>query len=235
MTPSDQTSANAPFTATDQGQYPPPRAFSQGTGVLLQTVGMALFLSSCCLCSLAGTWDTLLSRPEVLERLAANQPLGVPIHALLRQPAHAGVMLMVMFTTVGGLAMAAFGLGLQAQRRRSAWGALGTVLALLAILAVAGVAIWFGRAHWVIRLWHAVLTGAVAVLAGFVWAALQEMRAHPPPIGIDVLGPDAKIPYSVYHDDPPEMRLAKELAQRRARLEAEKEELEKIERDLRNT
>ena len=32
---------------------------------------------------------------------------------------------------------------------------------------------------------------------------------------------DYKVPYSMYHDDPPEVRLANEIAGRKANLEAE--------------
>ena len=39
-------------------------------------------------------------------------------------------------------------------------------------------------------------------------AALREMRRDPPPRGMEVLPKDYKVPYSHYHEDPPEVRLA---------------------------
>jgi hypothetical protein len=58
--------------------------------------------------------------------------------------------------------------------------------------------------------------------------AFREMRKNPPPAGHDVLPPGYKIPYSHYHADPPEVRLAAELAQRRERLAVQQKELEAL-------
>ena len=213
-------------------EEPSPRAFAQGTGVLLQTVGMVLFFSTCCVCSLAGLWDPLMSRPQVIQQLQDNQPIGMTLWTLFEHPAEAGMMLMVMFMTVGGLAMAGFGLGLQTDKARSAWGALVTLIVMLMFLAVAGAGIWIGEASWAARIWHGVLFVLMWILLGFVWVALRQVLANPPPADIGVLPADFKIPYSHYHDDPPDVRLAKELAQRRARLEAEQLELDRLQRAL---
>jgi hypothetical protein len=134
---------------------------------------------------------------------------------------------------VGGLALASFGLGLQAERRRSAWGAVVTAAVMLTALLAAGVALWMGGAPWLVRIWHALLLVLIAILAGFSVAALRQILADPPPAGVDVIPPGAKVPYSFYHDDPPEVRLARDLANRRAKLDAEREELERMERELR--
>jgi hypothetical protein len=47
-----------------------------------------------------------------------------------------------------------------------------------------------------------------------------------------VLPPDYKIPYSHQHEDPPEVRLAAELEQRRQRLAVQQKELEEFEKKL---
>jgi len=216
----------------DTGKAPPPRAFAQGTGILLQTTGMILFFSTCCICSLTGMWDPVLPRHEVFEQLQQKQPIGVTLVDLLQQPAKAGVMLMAMFMTVGGLAMAGFGLGLQAERPRSAQAAVTTHILMLAILIAAGIGIWTGQASWATRIWHAILIVVVVVQTGFTWVALKQMLAHPPPPGAEIIPKGYKIPYNFYHDDPPEVRLEKELANRRARLEAEQRELEQLEREF---
>jgi len=222
---------NAQESDISQGLIPTARAFAQGTGVLLQTVGMILFLSTCCVCSLAGLWDPTLSRPAVLQQLDSGEPIGLSFLSLFAQPAKAGVMLMAMFMTVGGLAMAVFGLGLQSEKPRSAWGAMATVILMMIVLCLSGVGLWVDHASWSARSWHGILTVVVLVVFGFTWAALRQMIACPPAPDNDVLRADYKIPYSHYHDDPPDVRLAKELANRRARLEAEQRELEKLERE----
>ena len=81
---------------------------------------------------------------------------------------------------MGGLALIVFGLGLQSEKPRSGWGALITSAALLAVLIVAGIALWTGGASAASLLWHAVMSLVVAVLIGFAIVALREMRANPP-------------------------------------------------------
>jgi hypothetical protein len=58
------------------------------------------------------------------------------------------------------------------------------------------------------------------------------MRRNPPPPGHEVLPAGYKVPYSWYHDDPPEVRLARELEQRRERLAVQQKELEMLEETL---
>ena len=107
-------------------------------------------------------------------------------------------------------------------------------MVLLIILAVAGTGLWVGHASWVAKLWHAMITLVVLITAGFTCAALKEIVANPPPPNAEILPKDYKIPYSYYHDDPPDVRLAKELAQRRLQLEAQQRELEQMEQELRD-
>jgi hypothetical protein len=47
-----------------------------------------------------------------------------------------------------------------------------------------------------------------------------------------VLPADYKVPYSHYHADPPEVRLAAELEQRRQRLAVQQKEVEMLEEKL---
>ncbi len=181
------TDSPAPESPTSMPPQPPPaRAFAQGTGVLLQTAGMILFLSTCCVCSLAGSWDPTLSRSEVLDQLQSNQPIGVTVSDLLDQPAKAGLMLIVMFMTLGGLALAGFGLGMQSEKPRSALAALITTGLMVIVLTLAGVGLWVGQASWVARVWHAVLMIGMLILMGFTWAAFQQFRNTPPtPLPVD--------------------------------------------------
>jgi hypothetical protein len=58
------------------------------------------------------------------------------------------------------------------------------------------------------------------------------MRRDPPPADMEILPADYKVPYSHYHEDPPEVRLAAELEQRRRRLAVQQKELEMLEEKL---
>jgi hypothetical protein len=82
----------------------------------------------------------------------------------------------------------------------------------------------------VLAVGHAVLFVALAGLAVGAW---RTMHRHPPPAGHEVLPADYKVPYSHLHADPPEVRLAQELAQRRQRLAHEQAELQQLEEKLR--
>lgn len=205
---------------------PPPRAFAQGVGVLLQTVGVILALSGCCICSTAGLWDQQAGGQNLVAQ--PDQLTGISIDRLLKEPARTGMMLTVVFSTIGGLAMAGFGLGLQSQTPRSAWGALASVVLLLAILIVAGIGLWVGQGTIANRLWHTGLTVLILTLVGFTISALREVIAHPPPPGLRNLPPGFDV-RDVLAGEKPSRRT---IAQLRARLEVEQRELEKLEQDL---
>jgi hypothetical protein len=140
--------------------------------------------------------------------------------------------LTVAFSTLGGLALAGFGLGLQADRKRSALGAVVTTIAIEAVLLGAGVALWVGGAPLAAKLLNLFVMLIYAILLAFCIAAYRQVRATPPPENIEVVPPGTKIPYSFYHDDPPEVRLARDIAARQAKLDAEQKELDKMQRDL---
>lgn len=205
---------------------PPPRAFAQGVGVLLQTVGVILALSGCCICSTAGLWDQQEGGQNLM--VQPDQLAGIAIDRLLEKPARAGMMLTVVFSTIGGLAMAGFGLGMQSQTPRSAWGALASVILLLAILIVAGIGLWVGQGTIANRLWHAGLTVLVLTLAGFTISALRQVIAHPPPPGLRDLPPGFDV-RDVLAGEKPSRRTIEQL---RARLEVEQRKLKKLEQDL---
>jgi len=210
------------------------RAFAQGTGVLLQVVGMFLFMFHCCVWSLIGLWEPIQDRSKVIEQISDGASIGVTVSWLWEHPSEAGQMLMVVAATVGGLGLAGFGLGMQADKARSATGALVTSGLMLVMLAMAGLGLWRGQGWWLGRIWHGVLIAVNVGVMGFCWAALMQVRQNPPIAGAEVLSKDYKIPYSMYHDDSPEQRLANELAGRRAKLEAEQRELERLERELKD-
>lgn len=208
----------------DAAQPPPPRAFAQGVGVVLQGAGMMMFFTTCCICSSSFLWDPILTPSEALE--LANTP-----QSLMQNPARTGVMLTVVTMTMGGLSLATFGLGLQADRREAALSALITNIAMTLLFLAAGAALWSGDSSWHARIGHGLVTLITLALLGFTMAAWRQVRADPPPKNVDIIPPGAKIPYNFYHDDPPEVRLQKELDQRRAQLDHEQQELDQIRQD----
>lgn len=210
----------------------PPRAFAQGTGILLQTVGVLMFLSSCCVFSLTGIWSPVQADPQTIESIRTNTTPEPGLRGKLREPAAAGYMITALATSAGGLALAVFGLGLQADRRRAATGAVVASIAVTLLLLIAGALLWTGNAGVVPKAWNLALLAIAGLLVAFTVTALRNVRANPPPPNIDIVPPGTKIPYSWYHDDPPDVRLARELEARRGRLDAERLELEKLEREL---
>lgn len=218
---------NPPATQPEPGPTPPPRAFAQGTGLVLQSVGFAMFLLTCCVCSTSFLWDTRPTRDQVL-REVGQHGLGDTLH----DPAKLGVALTILSANVGGLALAALGLGLQSDRRLAAPGAVAAAGLTLAAQLGAAASLWSGPAPAGIRIANALFLIVLIVLLGFTITAHRQVRREPPPPDIDIVPPGKKIPYSFYHEDPPEVRLARELEQRRAKLDAEKKELDRIQGEL---
>jgi len=211
---------------------PPPRAFAQGAGVVMQTVGAILFFSSCCICLSTGAWEPLAPREQVLSELAHGERPGVSLRTLIDRPAAAGYMLTAVTATVGGLSICVLGLGLQADRRRAALAQLLVTVFVTLILFLGATALWLGGAPLMVRLWNHVLVMVMTLLTIMAFAAYREVVAAPPPADIDIIPPGTKIPYSFYHQDPPEVRLARELESRRAKLQAEQVEIDRIQKDL---
>ena len=159
-----------------------------------------------------------------------------PVHPVARAvyPANQALAVCVAVGTFLGVALAALGLGLQAQRRAAPGGALG----------LAGFAVVFWAVHLVffVQKLHstvfsvlasALLLVSAAGLAALAVGAWREMRRHPPPRGHEVLPADYKVPYSHFHADPPEVRLAREMDERRQRLFVQQKELEALEERIR--
>lgn len=225
--------APAPPPPPGSPATPPPRAFAQGTGVLLQTVGMILFFCSCCICALTPTWDERITSPmEIEQAIRDNRPGVHSIRAALSSPARAGYVFTVTCSTLGGLALAGFGLGLQADRGRSALGAVATAVGVESVLLLSGVGLWVGSAPIPATLLNLLMLLVYAILLAFCVAAYRQVKATPPPADIDIVPPGTKIPYSFYHDDPPDVRLARDIAARQAKLDAEQKELDRLQREL---
>ena len=199
---------------------PPPRAFTQGVGLLFQWVGVTLFLASFFVCCAS----SLISRDRATQTDLTSFGWGP-------YTAQRAVTIALLCAVFFGMALAGVGLGLQAQRRRApamsvALTAISTAFWLVHAIFFATTVVWTLALIWL------VLTVAFALLLALAVGAGREMRRDPPPPNLEVLPTDYKVPYSHYHQDPPEVRLTRELEQRRQRLAVQQKELEMLEEKL---
>ena len=217
-------------TSPPPPETPPPRAFTQGTGLVFQFVGVTLFLVmffTCCGSSLLSKdWATRTDLRHIGWGRSATDP---------RQPAYSAQRALTICVFAGvclGMALAGAGLGMQSGSMIAAPGAV--------VVALLGAVFWIVHAIFAVSVVRSplftilasALTCVFAILLIFAINALIDMRRNPPPPDHGVLPAGYKIPYSHYHADPPEVRLAAELAQRRERLAVQQKELEALEEKL---
>jgi hypothetical protein len=192
-------------------------------GTVFQFTGVTVFLvfmSTCCL-------SALLSK-----EVATGTSLGTVGWG--DYTAQRAVSVGVVVGVLMGMAWAGIGLGLQAQRR---WSAPAAVVScgLPAVFWIVHTVFFVLRTGSILLpLITALLSLLCLSLLGFAISSFREMRRNPPPAGFEVLPADYKVPYSHMHQDPPEVRLAKELEQRRQKLEVQQKELEMLEQKLHN-
>jgi hypothetical protein len=209
---------------------PPPRAFTQGAGTVFQFVGVGLFLAMMLVCCGSGLLSKSVAERQDLTEIGWHVRIG---HADLFYSAQRAIICSVFGGIFFGVALAGLGLGLQAQHRAAPAGAVG----------VTGFAAFFWAVQAVFAVqtlhsaWMAMVACGLALLFALLLAlsvgAWREMRRDPPPAGHEVLPPEFKVPYSHLHADPPEVRLANELEERRRRLEVQQKELEALEERIR--
>lgn len=213
--------------AQPKDPIPPPRAFAQGVGTVFQVAGVLLFLTTAFACCGSG----LLSREWATQsrfameglRLADGHP---PVYTVAR-----AVTICVFSSVFFGIAAAAVGLGLQAEHRSAATVAV-VLSAVASLFFLAHLAFALAvRSGFLMLVLGAGSVGFLILLALAI-GAFREMRRTPPAPGHEVLPADYKVPYSHYHVDPPEVRLAAELEQRRQRLAVQQKELEMLEEKL---
>ena len=115
----------------------------------------------------SGLWDPHeFSIDESTRLVESGATLASSFELLSENPARAGTALMVFFSTVGGLALAGFGLGLQGENMKAAYGAV-------IVWAYAGIAV--KEADTTLVPWVAA-AGAVLV-GGLVLATIVGRRA----------------------------------------------------------
>lgn len=200
---------------------PPPRAFTQGVGTVFQFAGVMLFLGFFFVCCFSG----LLSKETATQTHLAEVGWGA---YTAQRAISIGMAVGVML----GIALAAIGLGLQAQRRRAP--AFAVVACAFAVVFWLFHAILFAQAARSILLTAlaAALGGVFVVLLLLAIGSSREMQRNPTPAGFEILPADYKVPYSHLHEDPPEVRLARELEERRQRLAVQQKELDLLEEKL---
>jgi hypothetical protein len=209
---------------------PPPRAFTQGVGTVFQFVGVTLFLAMLFVCCASSFFGKSAVLPE-LTRFGwhlRGDPADAPTYSAQR-----AITTCVFVGVFLGMALAGIGLGLQAMNRRAPW--------LAVAVTGGGTLFWLVHTVFIVQFLHSVvlallgslLTVGFAALLALAATALREMLQDPPPPGQEILPADYKVPYSHLHEDPPEVRLERELAQRRQRLGVQQKELELLEEKLR--
>jgi len=209
---------------------PPPRAFAQGVGTLFQFVGVSLFILMMFICCGSALLSKDKAESKDFTQIGWHLPGDPP-----NQPTFSAQKAIAIAVPTGvflGLALATLGLGLQSENRLAPWGGV--------LVTTMGLCFWIVQTIFVIAVLHSVilalfgllLAATFAVLLPMSVAALSQMRRHPPPKGHELLPADYQIPYSHLHQDPPEIRLARELDQRRQRLAIELKELEMLEQRL---
>ena len=224
--------------APDAGP-PPPRAFTQGVGTVFQFSGVLLFLTLMAVCCGSSFLSKSVAQRKDWEGVGWGRytDSSDPAKPVVRATYSAN-RATTLGVTVGcflGIALAGLGLGLQAQNRAAPAGAVA--------VAGLGVVFWAVQFVFVVQNLRSVVLGVIAFgllalfggLCALAVGAWREMRRDPPPAGLEVLPKDYKVPYSHYHEDPPEVRLARELEQRRERLAVQQKELEMLEGKLRRS
>jgi hypothetical protein len=214
----------------DTGPTPPgpPRAFTQGVGTVFQFAGVLLFLAAMFVCCGSGLYyKAAAERRDLMGvgwRLPSQSAQDPPVYS-----AQQAITLSVTCGVFFGLALAGIGLGLQAQNRAAPRGAV--------LVTAVGVVFWLVQFVFVVQILHSIVLALLAFVLLAIFAGLfalaagaaREMRRTPPPPGHELLPADYKVPYSHMHQDPPEVRLARELDQRRQRLAVQQKELEMLE------
>jgi hypothetical protein len=221
---------------------PPPRAFTQGVGTVFQFVGVLMFLAAMFVCCGSSLVSKDVAARHDLTRVgwggggggagAGGGAAGAG-GAGVFYSAQRAISLSVTLAVFFGLALAGIGLGLQAQGRFAPWAA-AAACGFATVFWCVQTVFFAQKLHSVLLVVLGLALSALfATLSGLALGALREMRRTPPPAGHEILPADYKVPYSHLHEDPPEVRLARELDQRRERLAVQQKELEMLEDRLR--
>jgi hypothetical protein len=205
----------------------PPRAFTQGVGTVFQFAGVTLFFVLMFVCCASG----LLSPRTAIRKDLSNigWPHDVTPDSTAAYSVPKAMTVALAFGVFCGIALAGLGLGLQATHRKTPLAAI-LLTGFACVLYLVHCIFFASTIHsWLLSLVCLTAVILFAVLLALSVAAAKEMRSNPPPSDQEVLPADYKVPYSHLHQDPPEVRLAHELQQRKERLAVQQKELEALE------
>ncbi|MCK6457735.1 MAG: hypothetical protein L6Q92_14540 [Phycisphaerae bacterium] len=174
-----------------------PRALTRATGLIFQVVGVVLTLGGCCFWSFSGI-------AQSKQPIEAARTIVDVWRAGGAEPIWA--MGGVCVTFVGGLALAACGLGLQAERPRA--GRIAT------IVAAAGAIFWLACGAWTLAAEFAWGRCLLAALMALLWCvcfvlglvSADELRRCPPPDDLGVAPPDLRLDRVTDREMPSDLR-----------------------------
>jgi hypothetical protein len=210
---------------------PPPRAFTQGVGTVFQFTGVSLFLTLMFVCCVSG----LLSPSTAIRKDLAGVGWGRNPDGSATYSAPRAMTVSLATGIFCGIALAGLGLGLQATHRRTPLAAI--VLCTFGTLFYVVHCVFFATTlrSWGLLVVCGGLSALFILLLMLSINAWKEMRRSPPPKDFEVLPADYKVPYSHLHQDPPDVRLAKELADRKQKLAVQQKELDQLEEKIKRT
>lgn len=177
---------------------PSPRAFAQASGLVLQVIGVILALGTCCWWSFAGLTDERI-RPT-------SQPDSLRDIVRASDGSRLWSMSAVCVSFVGGLALAALGLGLQAEKRRS--GAAASAVAGMGALfwfAYFGYALTYGAGIGSL-VWSLLMLVAWGLCAVLAVISADELRRNPPPADLGKAPADLKPDRLIDREMPKDLR-----------------------------
>ncbi len=156
---------------------PSPRAFATTTGFVCQIAGLAYFLTG------AAYWF-------VSGRVQDPTPVRVDTVADFFNDANVTLTVTtinVLAAVAGGLAMVAFGIGLQGERRRSGVGAMIATGALSAIGTTSVIVYVAFAGAWIRAMFALLYTAANVVLFLLAGHSAAILKRHPPPENLNVV------------------------------------------------
>jgi hypothetical protein len=163
--------SSANDTENASGKEPPnPRGFAMATGAMFQSIGCILMLGGCCLWS----FSPRLVAPD------ADPPEAWIGHFVDRGSAVAWTVGVVV-SFIGGLALAAVGMGLQGERPSS--GRLSVIVTALLAVVFAAIAIVLvvREDRWGVATIPLILAGGMALLLLFALRSTYLFKRYPPP------------------------------------------------------
>lgn len=163
-----------------QGSPPGPRAFAQAVGMILQAVGATVLFVTCCLCCGVAFFEGPIWQDQPsAQSVTPLDPAGARTAG---QPPQSGLAVLLTTSSVGGLCLVGFGVGMQADRGRlpAVGAALTTTFMTLAYALAAFRLSQQGAPKGFLLLALAALIG-VAILALLALPSMVQVLRHPSP------------------------------------------------------